>query len=262
MASKEIKELSDSSQEKELSGPAAEMVKAGLHFGSTTSKINPKMKPFLYGVRNGIHIIDVEKTAEMLEQALGFIKNLIFERKIILLVGTSVQFKELVKKTALECNIPYINERWLGGTLSNFGVIRKRVQYFIELEEKKKSGELEKYTKKERAQFDKELADLEIKFGGIKNLSKLPDAVFVVNTRADDLAIKEAIQKEVKTIAIVDTDADPSVIDYPIPANDDAISSVSYILDKVKEVILKTAPKKIEEKAEDKDISVKEKKGK
>ncbi len=262
MTSKEIKELSKSSQEKELNDLTADMVKAGLHFGSATSKINPKMKPFLYGVRNGVHIIDLEKTAKMLEQALDFIKNLVFERKVILLVGTSVQFKELVKKTALECNLPYINKRWLGGTLTNFGIIRKRIQYFIDLEEKKKSGELEKYTKKERAQFDKELADLEIKFGGIRNLSRLPDAVFVVNTKADDLAIKEANQKEIKTIAIVDTDADPSVIDYPIPANDDAISSVKYVLDKIKEVILKTKPKEIEEKTEDKDTSAKEKKDK
>ena len=150
MAIKKIDQLIESTKEKSLNPETEAMVKAGLHFGSVVSKINPKMKPFLYGVRNGVHIIDVDKTAEKLKEALDFIKNLVSERKIILLVGTTVQSKELIKSIAVECNLPYVSQRWLGGTLSNFEIIRKRVQYFIDLEQKKKEGELDKYTKKEQ----------------------------------------------------------------------------------------------------------------
>jgi small subunit ribosomal protein S2 len=220
-----------------------EMAKAGLHFGRRTSKANPKMKPYLYGVRNTIHIIDLEKTKEKLVQALLFIKNLISENKILLIVGTKIQVKELVKNFATECNLPYINERWLGGTLTNFGIIEKRIDYLKDLEKKKAEGDLEKYTKKERAKIEKILNDLEKKFGGIKNLEKLPDAILVLDMKKDALAVKEARMKGIKVIGIADTNIDPSLADFPIPANDNAISSVKYILDKVKEVILKSKTK-------------------
>lgn len=216
-----------------------EMAEAGLHFGHRTSRIHPKMKPYIYGVRNTIHIIDLNKTAEKFKEALKFIQKLISENKILLLVGTKVQIKDLVKNIALDCDLPYVNERWLGGTLTNFKTIKKRVEYFKELERKKKDRELEKYTKKERADLDKELKKLEIKFGGIKELEKIPDAIFVVDIRKDILVVKEARKKGIKIIAITDTNVDPSLVNYPIPANDDAISSVKYILEKVKEVILK-----------------------
>jgi len=214
-----------------------EMAKAGLHFGRKTSKTNPKMKPYLYGVRNTIHIIDLEKTKEKLVQALLFIKNLIFENKILLVVGTKIQVKDLVKNFATDCNLPYINERWLGGTFTNFGIIKKRIDYFKDLEKKKAEGQLEKYTKKERAKIGKILKDLGIKFGGIKNLERLPDAIFVLDMKKDVLAVKEARTKGIKVIGISNTNIDPTLTDYPIPANDNAISSVKYILDKVKEVI-------------------------
>jgi len=220
-----------------------EMAKAGLHFGHKTSKVHPKMKPFLYGVRNTVHIMDLEKTKEKFIQALEFIKNLISENKILLLVGTKIQVKDLVKNTAKDCGLPYINERWLGGTFTNFEVIKKRIDYFKGLEKKKIEGQLEKYTKKERAEIDQELRDLEIKFGGIKDLEKLPDAIFVLDMRKDNLAVKEARTKGIKVISISDTNVDPTLADYPIPANDDAISSVKYILEKVKEVILKAKKK-------------------
>jgi len=220
-----------------------EMAEAGLHMGHRTSKIHPKMKPYLYGVRNNVHIIDVEKSKEKFEEALCFIKKLISEDKILLLVGTKIQVKDLVKDIAKDCNLPYINERWLGGLFTNFQTIKKRIEYFKELEEKKKKGELEKYTKKEKSKIDKELRDLEIKFGGIKNLERLPDAIFVLDMEKDALAIKEAKKKEVAVVGIADTNVDPTLADYPIPANDDAISSVKYILEKVKEVILRTKSK-------------------
>lgn len=214
-----------------------EMAKAGVHFGHRTSRVHPKMKPYLYGVRNTVHIIDLEKTAEKLKEALKFIQELIAENKILLLVGTKIQVKDLVKEIAKDCNLPYVNERWLGGTFTNFEVIKKRIEYFKDLEKKKKEGELEKYTKKERAKIDQELRDLEIKFEGIKNLERLPDAIFVLDMKKDDLAVKEARMKGIKVIGIADTNVDPTLADYPIPANDDAISSVKYILEKVKEVI-------------------------
>jgi len=220
-----------------------EMAKTGLQFGHKTSKCHPKMEPYLYGVRNTIHIIDLEKSKEKLVQALEFVKNLISEEKTLLIIGTKIQSKDLVKNFAQDSGLPYINERWLGGTFTNFEIIKKRIDYFKDLEKKKTEGELEKYTKKERAGIEKELKDLEIKFGGIKNLEKLPDAIFVLDMEKDLLAVKEARKKGIKVIGISDTNCDPTLADYPIPASDDAVSSVQYILEKVKEVILKAKPK-------------------
>jgi small subunit ribosomal protein S2 len=221
-----------------------EMMQAGLHFGHRSSRIHPKMKPYLQGVKNNIHIINVEKTAEKLEETLKFIKEIVSEGKILVLVGTKIQVKNLVKETAKECQLPYVSERWLGGTFTNFGIIRKRIEYFKDLEKKRDSGEMEKYTKKERAKFDHKIKGMEIKFGGIKNLERLPDVIFVLDMKKDELAIKEARDAGVKVIGISDTNTDPTLADYVIPANDDAISSVKYILEKVKEVILKAKPKK------------------
>jgi len=222
---------------------ANEMMKAGAHLGHRISKLHPKMKDYIFGVRNTIHIIDLEKTVVQFAKALGFIKELTKKGEILLLIGTKTPLKGLVREIADDCDIPYVNERWLGGTFTNFKVILERIKYFRELERKKKEGELEKYTKKERVEFDKELKKLEIKFGGIKNLEKIPEAVFVCDVRKNILAVKEAREKGVKIIAIADTNVDPNLVDYPICANDDAISSVRYILGKVKEVILSSKPK-------------------
>jgi len=217
-----------------------EMAQAGLHFGHRTSRIHPKMMPYLAGVRNTIHIIDLEKTKEKLAEALRFIQQLISENKILLIVGTKIQVRDLVKNIAQELTLPYVTKRWLGGTFTNFEVIKKRVEYFKDLEKKKKEGELEKYTKKERTKIDQELRGLEIKFGGIKDLKRLPDAILVLDMKKDDLAVKEARAKEIKVIAIAHSNTDPTLADYPIPANDDAISSVKYILDKIAGIIKKT----------------------
>lgn len=219
------------------------MAKAGLHFGYKTSKVHPKMKPYLFGARNNIHIINLEKTKEKLTEALEFIKNLISENKTLLIIGTKIQVKDSVKNIALECNLPYVNERWLGGTFTNFSVIKKRLDYFKDLERRKTEGQLEKYTKKERAKFDKEIKDLEKKFGGIKNLEKLPDAVFVLDMKKDNLAIKEARENGIKVMVVSNTNTDPTLADYPIPANNNAISSLNYILGKVKTVILEEKSK-------------------
>lgn len=217
-----------------------EMAKAGLHFGHRVSKCHPKMTPFLAGERNTIHIIDLKTTAEKLKEALEFIQELILQNKIILLVGTKIQIKDLIKKVALECSLPFVSERWLGGTFTNFDNIRERIEYFKNLEKKRSEGGFDHYTKKEQIEIDQELKDLEEKFGGIRNLESLPDAIFVADMKKNDTATREARKKNIPIIGIVHTNVDPTLVNFPIPANDDAISSVKYIMDKVKEVILKT----------------------
>ena len=214
-----------------------EMLKAGLHFGHKTSKTHPKMKPYISGMRNTIHLIDVAKTQEKLDAALSFLKGLKSEQKVILLVGTKIQIRTFVVETAKELSFPYVSERWIGGTLTNFETIQKRSEFLKELEEKRTEGELEKYTKKERLQFDRQIADLESKFGGIKNLEKVPNAIFVFDIDENRLAVNEAKKMGIPVVGIVDTNINPEDIDYPIPANDDAVSSVKYILNKVVEAL-------------------------
>lgn len=215
-----------------------EMAKAGVNFGHTVSRLHPKMKPYVSGIKNNVHIIDLEKTAKEFERALKFISNLVSEGKTILFVGTKIQIKEYAKNIAQNCQMPYVVERWLGGTFTNFETISKRVQYFKELENKKATGGLEKYTKKERNLFDKELEILRKKFEGIKNMEKLPPAVLILDIRKDITCVREAKRKGIKIVGIVDTNIDPTLADYPIPANDDAISSVRYILEKISETIV------------------------
>jgi len=201
-----------------------EMAKAGVHFGHKSSKVHPKMGPYLYGVRNGIHIIDLKETKEKLEKALKFIENLISENKVLLVVGTKIQIKDLVKNFAKECGLLYVSERWLGGTFTNFEVIKKRINHFKELEDKRAKGELEKYTKRERAKIDLELKNFERKFGGIKDMEDLPDAIFILSMEKDNLVVKEAIKRNIEIIAISDSNTDPTLANYQIPANDYAVS--------------------------------------
>ena len=215
-----------------------EMNNAGLNFGHTVSKLHPKMKPYVVGIKNNVHMIDLEKTVIELQIALNFIAKNIIDGKVLAFVGTKIQVREIVKNAAQNCGMPYIIERWLGGTFTNFETISKRVDYFKELENKKTTGELDKYTKKERLLFDKELESLKLKFEGIRNMKKLPEVVLVMDVKKDITCVREAKRKGIKVIGVVDTNIDPTLVDYPIPANDDAISSIKYILDKVQEVIL------------------------
>lgn len=233
-------------QELKIEIDPKEMLEAGTHFGHRISASHPKMVPFVFGTRNNVYLIDPEKSAEKLKEALQYIQGLVAENKTLLLVGTKIQIKKLVKETAEACLIPYVCERWLGGTFTNFEVIKKRIDYFKDLKKQKAAGELEKYTKKERLKIDRKILGLEERLGGIENMEKLPEAIFVCDMKKDNIAIREAKQKKIKVIGLADTNIDPSLADYPIPANDDAISSVRYILDKVKETILrnKTETKK------------------
>jgi len=230
--------------DKESSLDIKEMATAGLHFGHSISKIHPKMKPYLAGMKNNIHIIDLEKSREKIEEVLKVIHQFVSENKLVLFVGTKIQIRELIKETADAGDFPYVINRWLGGTITNFEIIRKRVEYMEELEKKMSDLRLkEKYTKKEITEMEEKLEKLKEKFEGLRRLKRLPEVVFVVDIKKEYLAVKEAKAKGIKVIAICDTDSNPELADYFIPANDDAISSVGYILNKVKEVILKAKSK-------------------
>jgi len=223
------KKTTGKSIEKLMPSPE-EMLKAGVYFGHRTSKWNSKMDPYIFGTRNGVHILDLEKTQEKLKEALEFLREIKKKKGTIVFVGTKIAAKEITKESAQKTKMPYVIERWIGGTLTNFGAISKRLKHFRDLEKQKKTGELKKYTKKEQHEFDVELQKLDQHFGGIKNLTKLPDALLVVDAHKEKLAIKEARVKKIPVVGLCDTNADPSTIDYPIPANDDAISSLKLIL--------------------------------
>ncbi|UMX48304.1 MAG: 30S ribosomal protein S2 [Candidatus Nealsonbacteria bacterium DGGOD1a] len=215
-----------------------EMSKAGLQFGHKKSRIHPKMKPYIFGVRNTVFIIDLEKVVDKFQAALDYIEKIVGEGKTIVIVGTKTQFKKMVKEAALAGDMPYVNERWLGGTFTNFKIIKKRIDYFKELERKTAAGEFEKYTKKEQSEIQKEIKVLEKKLGGIKMMEKMPEAIFVLDMKKDKLAVKEASENGVKVIGIADVNIDPNLADYSIIANDDSMSSMTYILGKVKEAVL------------------------
>jgi len=221
-----------------------EMLKNAVHFGHRKTRQNPKMKPYIFGVRNNVSIIDLEASYAKLAEALEYIKKLSAEKKTILFVDTRPSTRETTRKIAEELGMPYAVERWPGGTITNWKTISGRIEYLKDLEAKTKSEEWEKYTKKERHDMEIEIRKLNILWGGVKNMNDLPDAIFVVDMRENGLAIKEARAKNISVIAIADTNVDPTLADYPIPANDDALSSVVYILGKVKGAILGKASKK------------------
>lgn len=215
-----------------------ELLAAGAHFGHKTERWHPKMAPYIHSKRNGIHIIDLTKTVTNLEEALNFIKKTASEGKQILLVGTKRQAQDLVKQTAEEIKMPYVTERWLGGMLTNWNTIGARVKYLQDLENRMASGELaNKYSKLEVQRFQEEIDQLNNIYGGIKELNRKPGVVFIVDITHDANAVREANKIGVPTVALVDTNADPSSISYPIPSNDDAIKTIQLILDYVKQAV-------------------------
>jgi len=214
-----------------------EMLKSGVHFGHKASKWHPKMKPYIYGVREGIHIIDLEKSAEKFQEALDFVKGVAAQGGIILFVGTKLQAKEIVKNYAEKMGMPYITERWLGGTFTNFSTISKLTSKLKRLVESKEKGELGKYTKKEQLKFGREIEKLQSKIGGIKDLRKLPEAIFVVDIAENKIAVREAKNTGIPVIAMVDTNNNPEKVDYPIPANNDAIRSIEIVISSLAEAI-------------------------
>ncbi len=215
----------------------SEMLKAGVHFGHQKSKWNPKMKPYIYGVKNNIHIINLAETEEKLKKALEFIRSLVKNGELVLFVGTKKQVKKLVEETAKSVNMPYASERWLGGAFTNSKVIIKRLDEFKAKEIKYEKGEFAKYTKKEQLDIKREIAKMNHKMGGLKTMVKTPKAIFIVDILEDEIALKEARKVGIPIVAMVDTNTDPSLVDYPIPSNDDAVASVKFILNEVEKAI-------------------------
>ncbi len=221
-----------------------EMLAAAVHFGHQTHKWNPKMKRYLYGVRDGIHVFDLQKTFDMQQKALGFLQKTVEEGKSVLFVSTKQQAASLVENVAKKCNMPYVTYKWIGGLLTNFGTVKQRIKYFLDLSEKEANGEFDKYTKKEVSKMKKDLEKLETAFGGLKDMKKRPDAIFVVDCVRDNIAIKEAMKLKIPVVGITDSNADPDEVDYPIPGNDDAVKSLKYFLSKVEDAILNVRSKK------------------
>jgi len=234
-----------------------EMLSCGVHFGHQTRRWNPKMKKYIYARKSGIHIFDLEKTAHSLNKALTFLKKQAAEGKTILFVSTKSQTKTLLPEEAQKANMPYIEKRWLGGFLTNFKTIKKRIKHLNDLESKKEAGEFEKYTKKEGLLLDREINKLNELLGGVKNLTELPDVLFIIDTIRDHTAVLEAKKLGIPVVAIVDSNSDPDLIDYPIPGNDDAIRSLKLLVGTVASIIAdgkklapKTTPKPVKQKTE------------
>jgi len=214
------------------------LIQGGAHFGHQVRRWNPKMEEYIYGQQKNIHLFDLIKTKALLEEALSVIKKTSKEGKNILIVGTKKQIKDKIRDVSNECGIYYVNERWLGGTLTNFEQIKKSSLKLEKMRIAMASGEYDKHTKKEKLLIEREIQRLERYFSGIKGMDATPDLLIIFDIRKEKGAVKEANFKEVETIAIVDTNCDPTPIDHPIPMNDDAKKALEYVLDLMKEAIL------------------------
>lgn len=223
-----------------------ELLEAGVHFGHQTKRWNPKMKDFIFGQRNGIYIIDLQKTIRIFKEALQFVISVSDDGKKILMVGTKKQAQDIIKDYATKCESCYVNQRWLGGLLTNFSVIRGSVEKLIELEEMKEDGRWDILSKKEQSKLEKVYRKLSKNLGGIKDMLELPGALFVIDSVKEEIAIAEAQKLNIPIIAIVDTNGDPENIDYPIPGNDDAVRAIELFTSKVSGAIVEGKKKKIE----------------
>lgn len=209
--------------------PLVEWLQAGAHFGHRTSRWHPKMKTYLFGESGGFHIIDTEQTLAKVEEAAAYVKSVVARGGTVLFVGTKHQAKAIVEQYAKRCHMPYVTERWLGGTLTNFPQVRRSVKQLCKYKDQEEKGELRKYTKKEQLMIRRQIADMEHKLGGIQEMERVPDAVFICDLRADKTAVKEAVSSHIKLIGICDTNGNPAAIDYVIPANDDSVKTIELI---------------------------------
>lgn len=219
------------------------MLKNAVHFGHATAKWNPRMKPYIHGQRQGIHIFDLNKTLDGLLQAEDFLRKSTKDGRKVLFVSTKQQATEIVKEAAKDCKMPYVTQKWVPGLLTNFKTIKQRIKYLKKLKEEEATGEFEKYTKKEATNLKKTINKLELSLGGVQTLEKLPDVLLVLDVHRDQIAVQEAQKKGIKIVGIVDSNADPKGIDYPIPGNDDAIKSLKYLVNRLKEAIKAPAKK-------------------
>ena len=223
-----------------------ELLEAGVHFGHQTKRWNPKMKEYIFGQRNGIYIIDLQKTIRVFKDALQFIRGVAESGKEVLMVGTKKQAQDIIRELALKCESSYVNQRWLGGLLTNFSVIRGSVEKLIELDEMKEDGRWELLSKKEQSKLEKVYRKLSKNIGGIKNMLELPGALFVIDSTKEEIAINEARKLNIPIVAVVDTNGDPENIDHPIPGNDDAVRAIELFTSKIADAIIEGKKDKME----------------
>ena len=227
-------------QEEQLPEPVTMklLLESGVHFGHQTRRWHPKMKRYIFTQRNGIHIVDLQQTITKLNEACDFVRSLVMEGGEVLFVGTKKQAQDVIQDAASRCGMHYVNIRWLGGTLTNFGTIQSRIDHLVRLEDQKEKGVFETLPKKEAQKLEEKIVRMNRLLGGIKEMTKLPDAVFIVDPGKEDIAVKESQRVDVPLVAIVDTDCDPNLIDHPIPGNDDAIRSIKLISGKISDAVL------------------------
>lgn len=215
-----------------------EMLQAGVHFGHQKSRWHPKMAPYLFGVRNGAHVIDLDKTVEALETSIDYAKTLASKGKVILFVGTKRQAREAIKEAAEKCGMPYITERWIGGLITNFDEFKRRMKKYKGLKEMVATGEIEKYTKKEQVSIKKEIEKMDKYLAGLVTLEKVPDAIYIADLRVEKTALAEAIRVGVPMIAVCDSNVDPTKAEFPIPANDDAVNSIKMVVGLIADAVI------------------------
>ncbi len=207
----------------------SDMLQAGVHFGHQTSKWHPKMKKYLFGSRQGIHIINLEETQKGLDAAMTYVKKVTLRGGIVLFVGTKKQASSIVAEAAASCAMPFVNKRWLGGTLTNFASMAQLIRRYKDMKRRQEKGEHAKYTKFEQLKITEQIALLDEKVGGIQELTRIPDAIFIFDIRKDKTALEEAMRRGIKVIAVCDSNVNPGDVDYPIPANDDAVKAIDLI---------------------------------
>jgi len=215
-----------------------QLLEAGVHFGHQTKRWNPKMRPYIYGARNGVHIIDLQKALPYISAAYDKLFDMAKEGKVILIVGTKKQANPIVVEEAKRCGMPYVNERWLGGMITNFATIKLSIQRLKELESLKASEEFSRFTKKEMAGMEKEITKHQKVLNGVRDMHRVPDAVFIVDVHHEIIAAKEARRLEIPIIGVADTNADPNFVDWLIPGNDDAIRAIKLILSTMADAII------------------------
>lgn len=222
-----------------------ELLEAGVHFGHQVKKWNPKMSAYIFTARNGVHILDLAKTVDGLSDACEYVKKFAANGGQIMFLATKKQAQEIVKEEAKRAGTLYMTERWVGGFLTNFEIVSKSIKKLSELKEKKEKGEFENYTKKEQLLIDREIAKLERWYGGVEGSTQIPDAIYIVDCKYEDSAVREANKKGVPIVAICDTNSDPTVIDFPIPGNDDAIKAIKIITATIADAYLEGKKKQI-----------------
>jgi len=226
------------------------MLEAGVHFGHRTRRWHPKMRQYIFTERNGIHIIDLQQTMRQVNTAYGVVRDTVRAGGLLLFVGTKKQAQETIRLEAERCNMPYVNSRWLGGTLTNFRTIRQRVDYMLELERRDARGELDRLPKKEALLYRRELVRLHYRLGGLRSMTHVPDIVYIVDIQREELAVEEAQKLHIPTVAMVDTNCDPDPIDYPIASNDDAIRAIKLMTGRMADAALEGQELRVIDEAE------------